>query len=398
MTRVSTALFYQRGTQAITRLQGQLNDTQLQIASGRRLINPSDDPVASARIAGLNAALAQTEQYQRNANMARTRLASEEQVLTDIQNALFRVRDLAIQANNDTQNLESRRFIATEAREVLGQMIELANRRDAQDNYVFSGFQSRTAPFAWDGLSVRYDGDQGQRRLQIGETRFVADGDPGSAVFMDIRNGNGQFVTGADAANTGSGVIDAGALNGISSWNGATFSVRFTATDSYEVLDGGGTVVSTGAYSSGDTIDVPGATVTIEGAPVTGDTFTVEPARNQDMFTTVNNFIAALEASVPGEVGNAVLHNAMNNVLSDLDQAVGNVLDVRAKVGSRLQTLETQEDSNADLAVTLKETRSELQDLDYAEAISRLNQQMTGLEAAQRSFARIQGLSLFNVI
>lgn len=398
MTRVSTAAFYQRSTEAITRAQSQLQTTQLQIASGRRLINPSDDPVATARIAGLDAALAQTDQFQRNANMARTRLATEEQVLTDVQNSLFRIRELAIQANNDTQTVESRRFIATEAKEILGQLLETANRRDAQGNYLFGGYQARTAPFALDNGSVRFDGDQGQRRLQIGQTRYVADGDSGADVFLSVRNGNGQFATTAAAANTGTGIVDAGSLNGMSVWDGSTYTIRFTAAGSYDVLDSGGAVVSSNSFTPGDTVDLPGASVGIEGAPAAGDEFTIAPAGNQDIFTTVQNFVDALDSGVAGEVGNAVLHNQLNNVLSDLDQGIGNVLDVRTKVGSRLHTIETQEESNADLQVTLQATRSELSDLDYAEAITRLNQQMTGLQAAQRSFAQIQGLSLFNVI
>jgi flagellar hook-associated protein 3 FlgL len=80
----------------------------------------------------------------------------------------------------------------------------------------------------------------------------------------------------------------------------------------------------------------------------------------------------------------------------NVDQALGNVLDVRTQVGSRLAAIETQLDSNGAMALTLQSTLAQIQDLDYAEAISRLSAQATTLEAAQQSFIRTQQLSLFN--
>jgi len=396
--RVPTAMYYQQSASLITRLQGDLQQTQLQIASGRRILNPSDDPVASAQLSSIESALKQNDQFQRNSNLATSRLSVEEATLTDVQNALFRVRDLVIQANNDTQTSESRRFIAVEAEQILGQLVELGNRRDGQNNFLFGGFQSRTEPFSVDNNEVRYNGDQGERRLQIGPSRFVRDGDSGAAIFMNIPNGNGQFVTTAATANTGSGVIDAGSLNGQSTWDGSTYEIRFTADNAYDVLDGGGALVSSGSFEPGDAIDVPGAIVNIDGAPAAGDSFSLGPSATTDIFETVQNFVNSLRTAVPGGTGSAQLHNRLNNVLSDLDQGVGNVLDVRATIGSRLQAIASQEDSNADFDITLQTTRSQLQDVDYADAISRMNLQLTSLEAAQQTFARIQGLSLFDVI
>lgn len=396
--RTSTALFFRQSTTQLNRLQSELARTQLQISSGQRLLSPSDDPVAAGQISNINAALEQNEQFQSNATLASGRLAVEESTLTDVQNALFRLRDLALQANNDTQTFESRRFIAVEAEEIRSQLVELANRRDGQGNFIFAGFQSRTEPFASVNGEVVYNGDQGDRQVQIGPTRFVDDGDSGAEVFVEIANGNGQFVTTALETNTGSGVIDAGSLNGISRWPGDTYVVQFTALDQYQVLDSGGAVVSTAAFEPGDTIDLPGATFSIDGAPAINDAFTITPSESQDIFTTAQNFIDALRNDVEGEEASALLNNRVNNVISDLDQGIGNVLDIRARVGSRLQAIDTQRESNTDFELTLQTSRSQLQDVDFAAAISNLNQQLTSLQAAQQTFARVQGLSLFDVI
>ncbi|MFK8017253.1 MAG: flagellar hook-associated protein FlgL [Gammaproteobacteria bacterium] len=396
--RTPTALFYSQSSSTIQRLQAEITQTQLQISSGRRVLSPSDDPVAASQLSSIESALAQNEQYQRNANLATSRLSIEETTLTDIQNVLFRVRDLAVQANNDTQTVESRRFLAVEAEQLRTQLAELGNRRDGQNNFLFGGFQSRTEPFSIAGGNVSYNGDDGQRQLQIGPTRFVADGDSGAALFMNVPNGNGQFATLAGAANAGTGVIDAGSLDGVSAWDGSTYTIRFTSETTYDVEDAGGLVVSSATFEPGDTVSVPNANVNIDGAPATGDTFTVSPSVSQDIFETVQNFVDALRDVTPGDQANARLHNEINRVLTDVDQSVGNVLDTRSRVGSRLQAISNQENSNADFDLTLQTTRSTLQDVDYTEAISLLNQQITSLQAAQQTFTRVQGLSLFNVI
>ena len=81
-----------------------------------------------------------------------------------------------------------------------------------------------------------------------------------------------------------------------------------------------------------------------------------------------------------------------------MDNAIGNVIDIRSRVGSRLSAIESQKFANDDIALQVAETMSDLQDLDYAEALSRLSLQAFGLEAAQQSFVRTQGLSLFNYL
>ena len=90
--------------------------------------------------------------------------------------------------------------------------------------------------------------------------------------------------------------------------------------------------------------------------------------------------------------------NGINAGIMNMDQAIGNSLEIRTQVGSRLAAIESQEDSNGALALTLHEALASIQDLDYAEAISRLTQQATVLEAAQQSFIRTRNLSLFNYL
>ncbi len=84
--------------------------------------------------------------------------------------------------------------------------------------------------------------------------------------------------------------------------------------------------------------------------------------------------------------------------LQELDNALGTMLDVRAGLGARINSVESQEGVNEGYELYLNKNLSEVRDLDYAEAASRMNMQLVGLQAAQQVYQKVQGLSLFNYI
>lgn len=394
--RVSTYGSYLNGLQAMQRLQQAVDFTQQQISSGRRIQNPSDDPIGASRAIELREALSRLEQFGRNATIAEYRLNQEESALASVSDRLQRVRELALQANNATQSNESREMIAIEMREHLANLVQLANQKDGNGGYLFSGNLESTQPVSRAASTYTYNGDQGQRFIQIGEGRQVPDGDSGSSVFFQIRNGNGDFSASADPANTGTGLIGAGSLVDPSAYDHDQYTIRFVGPGNYDVLDSGGGVVLSSAYQAGDTVAFRGIEFTLSGEPQAGDEFVVAPSRNQDLFSTVDKLAAAITQIVTDDASRTRLNNSVNAGLLDIDQALGNILSVRTQVGSRLAVLEDQIDSNGAFALTMQATLADIQDLDYAEAISRLSAEATTLEAAQQSFIRTQQLSLFN--
>lgn len=179
-----------------------------------------------------------------------------------------------------------------------------------------------------------------------------------------------------------------------------TANITYSNADGYVVLDGASAVVTSGGYQAGSQITFNGIQTGLEGTPSNGDRFTLSPSVNQDIFTTMENLASALETptSNAGAAVQAQFHNAMNRFFTDADQAIGKVLDIRAGVGARLNVIDNQTEQNENYLLNVKTTLSGVEDLDYAEALSRLNLELTGLEAAQQSFIRIQGLSLFNLL
>jgi flagellar hook-associated protein 3 FlgL len=378
------------------RLQAALDQTQRQISTGRRILTPSDDPIAASRALEIRESVGRLEQFDRNANIASNRLSQEEAALGSVNNVLQRVRELALQANNATQSNESRRLIAIEMRQHLDQLVQIANQKDGNGRHLFSGNLESTTPVNRVGGAFAYNGDQGQRYIQVGEGRQIADGDSGAAVFFNIRNGNGSFATTPATANAGSGVLGSGSVVDPSVWDQDQYTVRFIDPANYEVLDSSAALVTSGTFQPGDTLAFRGIEFSLDGQPAAGDEFNVVPSRYQDVFSIVDQIATTLEQGVTGVAEQAALNNSINAGLLNIDQAIGNVLDVRIQVGSRLAAIENQVDSNGALNLTLRETLANIEDLDYAEALSRLSLEVTTLEAAQQSFIRTQSLSLFN--
>lgn len=396
--RVSTHWLHQQAVNAMLDQQQQLSRTQQQVATGKRILTPADDPAGASRGLSLDGVLAQTQQYQSNADLARTRLSLEENALSSAGDILQRVRELAVQANNASQTDETRASIAQEIRQRLDQLVGVANSKDGSDQYLFAGFNSNTQPFSKTASGVSYAGDQGQRRIQIGASRTVADGDPGSGVFMGVATGNGTFATAAAGGNTGTGVIGPGSVVDPTAWDGDSYTLSFTAPDTWQVTDSGGAVVAGGSYTDGQAIQFRGVQVSLQGAPAAGDSFSVAPGGKQSVFDTLDQLASVLEAGASSGADKAQVNNQVSSALSNLDRGIDNLLSVRSGVGARLNAIDGQVSDHEDFALSVKETLSNIRDLDYSQAISKLNQQMVGLQAAQQAYVKVNGLSLFNFL
>jgi flagellar hook-associated protein 3 FlgL len=148
----------------------------------------------------------------------------------------------------------------------------------------------------------------------------------------------------------------------------------------------------------GETITFAGASLQIDGVPEDGDSFDITPSIKQDVFSSLQSIVDDLNNSGSSAAAVAVVNNGMGQALNNIDQALGHVLEVRADVGVRLNQVETQRSINESFTLQLEDTLSDIQDLDYAEAISRLNLQLTALQAAQQTYVKVQGLSLFNYL
>ena len=397
MFRVSTKTMADHSVNSMLEQQSRMSKTQMQLSTGLRITTPSDDPVGSVRVVDLKGAIGRVELYQANSERASSRLEEEEGVLTGVTNLLQRVHTLAVQGNNTAVlSAQETGAIADEVRLLVDELEGLANSRDASGDYIFAGYKSGTKPFARTAADTyTYSGDQGQRQLQIGADRTIADGDNGFDLFMNVATGPYAEVTGVAA--TGFGAIAAGDLtiNGISV--GGIPAAADAAERASQIRDAinaisdvtnvsaelaTGTTVTLSS-SAGD-IDVVAASTANTGL-TTGTTAATTGTRN--IFETMLQLASSLDAN-----------ESVDRYINDLKEAMGNVSDVHSTVGARMNAIDEQSNVNADIKLALESHLSDVQDLDYTEAISRLNQQTLALQAAQQAYVKVQGLSLFNYI
>jgi flagellar hook-associated protein 3 FlgL len=385
---------------ALNSAQTRLLATQQQISTGKRVNTPSDDPVAAARIAHLNASLSRLDQYKTNGVFARNQLGLEEETLNQAISNLQGVRDLVLQANNSTTSDADRRTIASSIAQQRDAMLALANTTDVDGRHLFSGYAEASAPFTVGSAgNVVYNGDQGQRTLQISDSRFVAVNDSGADVFQRIPAGNGTFVLAVSAANTGTGTLGTSSVTDPTAWVADTYTISFTSPTSYEVRDSANTLVQSGTSAPPtQSIAFRGISISIDGQPATGDTFTVSPSTNRDVFSTLDSIVATLNSSAGTPAQGAKLHSDLGQQLSNIDSALSHLIDVRGEIGARAAALDQQDSMNADFGVHLSTTLSSVQDLDYAAAVTKLSQEQLGLDAAQQAYAHVQSLSLFKYL
>jgi flagellar hook-associated protein 3 FlgL len=296
-----------RAVTSMLQQQSDVSVTQQQLATGKRILNPSDDVLGSSQILALNKVIDTHQQYAENADAATGRISQEENALTQSIDVLQRIKELATQSENTTLAPSARANLAVETRALIKEVMSTANEKDSNGEYIFSGFNVATTPFtatenppASGRFDYAYTGDLGQRNVQIGETRFIPVGDPGQSVFMDVP------------------------------------------------ITAGGT---------------------------------------QNIFKTLEQFAVDLESGTP---------NA--NISNDLTLAMEHLSTFRTQTGSRQNAIDSHRVLNEDIIYQGQKTRSSIEDLDFASAVSRLNLQMATLEAAQQSFAKIQNLSLFNYL
>jgi flagellar hook-associated protein 3 FlgL len=300
--RISSSQIYEQGVSSMMSSETAIAKTQQQLSSGQRIAVPADDPAGSQQLLSLSQIQEEVTQYQTNAGSAETNLQLEDSVLSNVSDALQRVRELVVGALNGTQSASDRHASALEIRQQLQSILALANSKNADGSYLFAGYyKGSSAAFVDNGAGTySYNGDQGQKTVQIGRNRTVALSDNGDAVFMAV------------------------------------------------------------PYSGGSV---------------------------QDMFTTLNGIADSLDANAPNSTS-----------LDDIDSALNSVLQTRANVGARLNAISGQQTVNDSLLSQIEQTKSNVGDVDFVEATSRLNQQLVALQAAQQSFVKIEGLSLFNYL
>lgn len=397
--RLSTHQMMSQGISNLIGKQADLARIQQQLTTGQKLTQAKDDPRAAAGTQRIDQALSAIDQFDKSSNIVQQRLEMQDTALADVTDVIRRAYELSINAGNATLSDTDRGAIASELRTLREALIGIGNRSDGDGRALFAGTQAGVSPFIVDGSAVTYVGNAGQNQIDVGAHQAVRDSDAGSDVFMNIRTGNGRTQAVAAGGNAGTGILAASVLN-YGQWGGATLQLRFTSASDYEVVDGGGNplappVTGTG-WTSGQQIQAQGVQFSISGAPVAGDSFTLQPSATQDLFATLQQFADAMETPAQDATAAAARRNQLNELQATLSGAQDHMSRIRADTGARLSALDTASDSRSADYLSLKDARSKLADTDYNKVVSDMAVAQTAYMAAQQTILQMRGMSLFD--
>lgn len=417
--RISSQQAFNTGVQGIQRNYAEAIRTQQQISSGNRILTPADDPVASVRLLQLEQQQNLLSQYKENLTAANNSLIQEESTLNTVNTIMQRVRELAGEAGNGALSQNDRQSIAAELREREDELLSLMNTKNARGEYVFAGFQGKTEPFVQNGSGgYDYQGDEGQRRLQVASSLTVPISDNGKKVFQNITNAARLDTTvlpnplpaGSTLSISAPLVQDEIAFTGNDGFPELGIEIRFAAPPddpkTYEVFEAGGTVpLHAGSLDdddkSHDSLVFRGMVIHFDGVPAGGEVVTVneDPNRQkQGVLDTIHQLRQALENNPDTPQGNRDTRDAVAIALTNIDHAMVTIDSTRGDIGARLNIIETTQIDNEDVALINKTVQAELREVDYPEALSRLAFQSIVLDAAQQSYVRISQINLFNKI
>jgi flagellar hook-associated protein 3 FlgL len=301
--KISTSFLFDRATERMSTIQNKLATTQAQMAVGKQILSPSAAPDQAAAIQRLKGEVQRQDSHTRTLEVAMRRYTAEETALSSSNDLLIRMKELGLQAANDTLAPDDRKAIGIEMKALRDQLLSLGNTRDNSGNYLFSGTRVNTPAFAEDASGkVIYQGDQTQTRIPAGVERTVQFTRAGTDVFSRVVRDDGQAVV---------------------------------------------------------------------------------------FFDALDQMIAGVDSSQTAKIQQGV---------ADLTQMHNNLTLAQAQNGSDQSVLQSQLDVLDETTLRIKSTLSEIEDLDYAEAVTKMNKEMMAMEAAMGSFAKISGMSLFDYI
>lgn len=192
--RISTSQQYYNGKQNMLDSQAKLNKLQNQLSTGRKVMSPSDDPVAAARGLLVSQSQSVNKQYMNNQDIALQQLDMTDSILGNMSSTLTNVVSSAVQGGNGAYSAAERRSIATELKQQLSALVDMANSKTATGEYIFGGYRSNEKPFSDSGSGITYNGNGGTQQLQVESSSQVSITENGSEVFMRVLDKNGNPI------------------------------------------------------------------------------------------------------------------------------------------------------------------------------------------------------------
>lgn len=392
--RIGTANMYDSTVRNLSSRQSNLVDLMEKTTSGKRVVRASDDPVAAAQAERAQTRLTRASTDQRALDAQRNIMSYTESTLGESMSALQEFRDQLVSAGNGTYDQTSRDALLARMTSLRDQLMTYANRKDTNGLPLFRGLDSAEQPIQ----GYNFAGQAGQAGSNDSSIPNTIDG---AAAWMNVPTGNGVYQVSLGNAGGGKFWTDVGTITNPTAAAAATLplTVAFStdASGNLQYSADGGTTQT--PFKSGDAITVQGMRVTVSGTPKTGDSFTLNQSTRSDLFSVMDRAIDAVRngANADGSTASS-LTQAIGRGLTEIDSGMSRLQTAQGLAGDMLNRADRIEDGIKDREVQLEADRSRAEDIDMIKALSDVDMQKVGLQAALQSYASIQKLSLFNFI
>ncbi|MEK9604627.1 MAG: flagellar hook-associated protein FlgL [Gammaproteobacteria bacterium] len=426
--RVSNKLFNEQQVRAFQTLRSDMQDIQEKIASGKKINRASDDPMGAVNLSAAKEQKSLIDQFTKNSDVAFMRLDLTDKTLDEMTSVLTRITELSATAGNGIYDGFGHQAILQEIKQLSEVALGLANTSDSLGRPLFAGRSNVEVPFTKnvDG-SISYNGDRGQHSVQISESMTTATGIDGGSAFMRVETENGRrsvfdiiqsamnsIETAAQIKGQATGGnktrLDFTLPSKMETWSftlsGNKGSAKITADIARDNL--GALVTEINRFTSqtsvsaaidaatGDMIltDITEGEIKIEDISISGQDRASEKLTSYVAFTKLDGSLAAVSPTVKlTDRDQLVAYN-----VSAMKAAMDSIVNQRSAVASQMSKNEMQRDVLESRKLIVERDVSALSDTDLAEMITKLQGQMTNLEAAQAAFSKIGQQSLFDYL
>ena len=389
--RIATANGYDATMDNLNNRQAGLADLQEKLSAGKRVLRASDDPTAMAQAERAMNRIKRIETEQRILSGQRNAMALAESNLGDSIGNLQAIRELVVAAGNGIYNTNDRTSLAQQMSALRDRLFNQSNAKDTNGIPLFGGLGSPDETFSDTAGGVTFNGTPGQKSSSLTSIPGTLDG---SAVWNRVPTGNGVFNLSLGSSNTGTLYSDPGTVVNPSALTGNNYTITFSIAGGvtrYSVPNSTPAIANAN-YIEGQAIQFDGISITPKGNPANGDTLSVEPSTRVSLFTVLDNAINSINNSS----NNNILRHALDKALSEIDAGMARLQSGRGQAGDMLNQADLIENNQVARTNQIQNDRSRAEDMDMVKGISDYQNQQTAYDAALKTYAQVQRLSLFN--
>lgn len=396
LNRISSFHNYQSVQNDLRRSEAKVHHNQAQLASGKKLMKASDDPLATHYIQNIGQQKEQLRQYTDAIVLTRNRLEHHEVIISNAEEFTDDAKRTVMEMINGSLSPEDRLAKRREIQELANNFLNLVNVQDESGNYIFAGTKPKNQPFFRDkDGDVTYAGDDYQRKMKISNSLEMPINNPGSKLFMEIDNPFGSYEPQYNLKEASELLLER-AIN-TNPDDQSEYKVTFVDMPDGKYgyqLERDGSVVKADVFNPAEGIKFEELTIQVKGQISKGDEITLDRRDTYSIFDTFKDAMSLSSGSVSDASNTAKLHQ----ITQEFHAAFIHLNKARTDVGARLSTLDIQEEQHEDFKMTLAKSKSNFEDLDYAEAIIEFNENSRALQASQQAFGKTKDLTLFNYI